>query len=201
MWKYSCILLGKVLKWWRISFWISGLGYQLDFKALSFFLNSFKLSILSSYCSVIAIGKTPSSDSNATVGVDLNDLRMRDIAPLCVDSSSFRLLQDDPMISWLLFKCIQCVIWMWISTTMPKIFFSLTCFITEPFTVISILELFLFLFSNRITCVFCLFMFILHFSHHLAESAEILPEKNKNSTGLSMDSWGSPKSLSNHPLI
>ena len=35
----------------------------------------------------------------------------------------------------------------------------------------------------------------------LAESAEILPEKNKNSTVLSMDSWGSPKSLSNHPLI
>ena len=34
----------------------------------------------------------PSSASNATAGVDLNDLKMRDRAPLCVDSSSFRVL-------------------------------------------------------------------------------------------------------------
>ena len=40
------------------------------------------------------------------------------------------------------------------STIMPRIFFSLTCFITESLTVISILELFLFLFSYRMTCIF-----------------------------------------------
>ena len=51
------------------------------------------------------------------------------------------------------------------STIIPRIFFSLTCFNTDSFTVISVLELFL-LFSNRMTCVFCLFMFILHFWHH-----------------------------------
>ena len=39
------------------------------------------------------------------------------------------------------------------STITPRIFYSLTCFITESFTMISILELFL-LFSNRMTCVF-----------------------------------------------
>ena len=41
--------------------------------------------------SLISVGRMPSSASNATVGVDLNDLRMRDRAPLCLDSSSFRL--------------------------------------------------------------------------------------------------------------
>ena len=30
----------------------------------------------------LSIGRMPSSASDATVGVDLNDLRMRDIAPL-----------------------------------------------------------------------------------------------------------------------
>ena len=112
-------------------------------------------------------------------------------------------------------------------TIVPKIFFSLTCFITEAFTVISILELFLFLFSNRMTCVFCLFMFNLYLWHHsiidpigvlvlavlccpyfsisfscsfsmdglegqlgsckfdFAGSAEILPVKTRNRTGLS----------------
>ena len=53
-----------------------------------------------------------------------------------------------------------------LSTIIPRIFFSLTCFIVQPFTVISILEIVLFLFSNRMTCVFCPFIFIHHFWHH-----------------------------------
>ena len=64
------------------------------------------------------------------------------------------------------------------STTIPRIFFSLTCFNTEPFTVILILELFL-LFSNRTTCVFCLFMFILHFSY-VAVRYKVPPEKTQS---------------------
>ena len=40
-------------------------------------------SILLSSWSLISIGRMPSSASNATVRVDLDDLRMRDRAPLC----------------------------------------------------------------------------------------------------------------------
>ena len=47
--------------------------------------------ILLSSWSLISIGRISSSASNATVGVDLDAFRMRDIAPVCVDSGSFRL--------------------------------------------------------------------------------------------------------------
>ena len=63
----------------------------MSFKALSFSLNSFKHLILLSSWGLISVVRMPSSASDATVGVDLNNLRMRDRARLYVDSSSFRL--------------------------------------------------------------------------------------------------------------
>ena len=47
------------------------------------------------------------------------------------------------------------------STIMPRIFFFLTCLITESFTMISILEFFCFCFQIEWPVFFCLFMFIL----------------------------------------
>ena len=52
------------------------------------------------------------------------------------------------------------------STIILKIFFSLTRFNIEQFTVISILELFLLFLNRMIRAFFCLFVFILHFWHH-----------------------------------
>ena len=34
----------------------------------------------------------PSSASNASIGIDLNDLRMRDSPPLCINSDSFKVM-------------------------------------------------------------------------------------------------------------
>ena len=47
------------------------------------------------------------------------------------------------------------------STIMPRIFFFLTCLITESFTMISILKFFCFCFQIEWPVFFCLFMFIL----------------------------------------
>ena len=60
------------------------MSYQLVFYGIIIFLNSFKHSILLNSWSLFSIGIIQSSAAKADVGVDLNDLRIRDREPQAV---------------------------------------------------------------------------------------------------------------------